>query len=345
MNVVTISPSTSYEHISVRLPIRAVMDSKAYTVPEWSASGFRIASADIDLGVSGTAPFKLLFPFDAFDLILRVKAKVIRSNPATKTTDFAFLGLTKRQGELLQYISDAYLSEELVSSGDLIEVVARTPKTAEMPKAAEAATVPQRAGRAFGKILTTLALGGIAAGLAIYLATSAYQRSFVIPAVSAVVTVDKSEITSPTAGIATITAKDTALKVGDPVAEVTALGGEVVKIASPCNCSMPATNQSGPLPIAAGATILSLSHDDSTPQISAFVRYDDLLTLYRGASVKLYFADGSVSRDAKIVNLPPLAPESTPDGALVEVDVKPGVELKRELIGQPVFVQFDTGPF
>jgi mannuronan synthase len=309
VNVVNISPSTSYEHVSVKLPIKAVTDSKAYLVPEWSASGFRIAGSDTDLGSGTVLPFKLLFPFDAFDLIIRVKAKVTRTNPSAKTSDLAFLGLTKRQNELLQYISDAYLSEELVSSGDLIEVVARTPKAAEMPKAAEPKSGPQRTRRAFGKVMASLALGALALGLTAYLASSAYQRVFVISAVSALVTVESSQVSSPAAGIATIVAKNVSLKVGDPIAEVTTLSGEIIKIASPCNCSMPAASQTGPTPIAPGSPILSLSHNDSKPQISAFVRYEDLLTLYRGASVKLYFADGSVIRDAKIASLPPLRME------------------------------------
>jgi mannuronan synthase len=344
MNVVTISPPASYEHIGVRLPLRVISDGKSYAVPEWSASGFRI-----DGYVSGAAagiivPFELLLPFDAFDISLTVNAKVLRVNPLAKSADMAFLGLTKRQSNLLQYVSDAYLSEELVSAGDLIEVVAKTPASAEMPKAPAPSTPSKKARRAFGKIISTIALTAIGAGLLVYLVSSAYQRVFVISAVSGLVTIDSSAIASPVSGIAVITAKGATLKVGDPVAEITAVSGEIIKVASPCDCTMPADTQSGAAPIAAGDRILSLYHDDSAAMISAFVHYEDLLRLYRGASIKLFFADGSVSNSATIGSLPSLSPENLPDGGLVQIDVKPGTDLKRDLIGQPVFVQFDTGP-
>jgi mannuronan synthase len=344
MNVVTISPTAGYEHIGVRLPLLATSGAKTYDVPEWSASGFRVNGFDVGGAAGNVMPFKLLLPFDAFDLVLTINAKVLRTNPSAKSADMAFLGLTKRQSDLLQYVSDAYLSEELVSTGDLIEVVAKTPKSAEMPTAAQSSSSSRKVGRAFGKILSALALAAVAAGLLAYLVSSAYQRIFVISAVSGLVAIESSAIASPVAGVAVVTAKGDALKVGDPVAEVTALSGEVVKIASPCNCTVPAESRSGAMPIAAGGRILSLYHDGSAPMVNAFVRYEDLLRLYRGASIKLFFADGSVSSDAAIGSLPSLSPENLPDGALVEIDVKPGAELKRELIGQPVFVQFDTGP-
>jgi mannuronan synthase len=344
MNVVTISSSGGYEHIGVRLPLLATSGAKSYSVPEWSVSGFRVAGLESKAAVGDVMPFRLLLPFDAFELVLTVNAKVLRINPSAASADMAFLSLTKRQIDLLQYVSDAYLSEELVSTGDIIEVVAKTPMSAEMPMAAHPSSPSKKAGRALGKAFSALALSAVAVGLIFYLASSAYQRVFIISAVSGLVAVESSAIASPVAGIAVITAADAPLKVGDPVAEVTALGGEVVKIASPCNCTVPAQSQSGAMPVAAGGRILFLHHDGSAPKISAFVRYEDLLRLYRGASIKLFFADGSVSNDAAIESLPSLSPDNLPDGGLVEIEIKPGAELKRDFIGQPVFVQFDTGP-
>jgi mannuronan synthase len=345
VNVVNISPSVAHEHIAVRLPLQAVIESTAYEVPEWSASGFRIAGFDDRTAVGTVIPLKLVFPFDAFSLMLSVKVKILRTNLPGRSADVVFLGLTRRQSELLQYVSDAYLTEELVATGDLIEVVARTPSGAEMPKVAESTTTSRKAWRLTGRILGSLGFAAAAIGLIAYLASSTYQRIFVIPAISGLVTVDVSEIASPAAGIAVITAKGTSLKVGDPVAELTTLDGEVVKISSPCNCTISVGSQSGPVPVAAGARIAALSHDDSAPQISAFVRYEDLLPLHRGASVKVFYADGSASRQAAIGNLPPLSPENFRADSLVEVKINPGAELKRDLIGQPVYVLFDTGPF
>jgi hypothetical protein len=344
MNVVTISPASSYEQIGVRLPLRATSGAKTYDVPEWSASGFRVSGFESKVAVGTVIPFKLLLPFDAFELALTVNAKVLRVNSSTMSADLAFLSLTKRQGDLLQYVSDAYLSQELISTGDLIEVVAKTPVSAEMPMATQSLSPTKKAGRAFAKFVSGIALLAVAAGLLVYLISSAYQRVFVISAVSGVVDIESSAIASPVAGVAIVTAKGDTLRVGDPVAEVTALGGEVIKIASPCNCTVPAESRSGAMPIAAGDRILTLYHDGLAPMIKAFVRYEDLLRLYRGASVKLFFADGSVSNNAAIGSLPSLSPENLPEGSLVEIDVKPGVELKRDLIGQPVFVQFNTNP-
>lgn len=345
MNVVKFSSSVRNENISVRLPLRAVVGSRTFAVPEWSTSGFRVAGFEAGMITGNSAPVRLILPFDAFDLAVSTTAKILQLDAAGKTADMAFVGLTKRQSELLQYVSDAYLSEELVSVDDLIEVVARTPAAIVMPSAPEPATLPKRARRAFGRVLTISALGIAALAMTAYLISSAYQRAFIVPAVSGLITVQSTKIVSPAAGIVKVAAGKSSFKVGDKVADVTTLTGEKITIASPCNCTVLGDLQNEPIPVAPGDAILDLGHDDARPSISAFVHYSDLQPLYRGASVKLFFADGTESRDAEIGALPPLSPEDTPTSALIEIKIKTGAELKRELVGQPVFVLFDTGPF
>ncbi len=113
------------QHVRLKIPIQVEVDGVRYQVDDWSVGGFGVESVITSRQAGERFPVKLIFPFEEFDMTMRFDARVVYADQEHGRFGCAFLGLSKQQTDVFRYLVDAYLSGEVVSAGDILQVRAR----------------------------------------------------------------------------------------------------------------------------------------------------------------------------------------------------------------------------
>ena len=113
------------QHVRLKIPIQVEVDGVRYQVDDWSVGGFGVESVLTSRQAGERFPVKLIFPFEEFDMTMRFDARVVYADQEHGRFGCAFLGLSKQQSDVFRYLVDAYLSGEVVSAGDILQVRAR----------------------------------------------------------------------------------------------------------------------------------------------------------------------------------------------------------------------------
>jgi len=238
---------------------------------------------------------------------------------------------------------DAYLAGEVVDAGDILDVVSRRNegKSREVPQRPQpqgfVANLTHHgrnvAGYAGIGAATLLLLGFIGMGV--------FERMYLVPAQSALITTDLVTVPAPSNGQLTFVAANNEVKAGEPLLTIQAPQGNSVVIDSPCNCVVQSRYSRTSNFVREGAPVLTLREKTSAPYITASVPHDQVLKFYRGASAIIEYADGQRVKEAQIEQLPSFVDEAAASGRFY-VKLSPGRDLETSMIGQPVSVVFDT---
>ena len=226
------------QHVRLKIPISVEIDGTAFTVDDWSMGGFGIMSEMTSRQPGERFTVKLMFPFEDFDVTLRLDCQMVYILEDNTRFGCRFLGLSQGQLALFRYLVDAYLSGEIVSGGDILAIAGRDntatvrERTAGFNPYAEEATWGRRIKRIVG--YGALALAGI--GLLAVLGISVQERFFTIKAESAVIHTPMYRLRAPAPGIMSPLALPTLLTPGTPVARIETTDGSFLRIDSPCDC-------------------------------------------------------------------------------------------------------------
>jgi mannuronan synthase len=224
------------QHVRLRIPIVVEIDGTRYGIDDWSMGGFGVASPITSRQPGERFPARLIFPFEDFELTLRLDCQMIYALPDLPRFGGKFLALSQGQLSLFRYLVDAYLSGELVSGGDVLAVVSRdNTGEARVQKLFEAMSQEEALGRRvrrwLGVTLLTLAtlglIGIVGAGL--------YQRYLVVATDQAVIEAPVFPLKAAAAGTVE-PGVEGLLRRGDVVARLRGGSGAVVPLASPCEC-------------------------------------------------------------------------------------------------------------
>jgi mannuronan synthase len=226
------------QHVRLKIPIQVEIDGVRYQVDDWSVGGFGVESVMTSRQPGERFAVRLIFPFEEFEMIMRLDARMVYVDQDHGRFGCAFMGMTKEHSEIFRYLVDAYLAGEVVSAGDILQVRARdntAPSRRHPVYEADLAedsfaTKLRRYGAFTGFGLVGLALLGV-----IFFGLK--ERYFTILANSAVIEAPVVEIRGPVAGRFI-----SALEPGDRVFDGTLLGtiqgldGTIVTLESPCDC-------------------------------------------------------------------------------------------------------------
>ena len=114
------------QHVRLRIPIVVEIDGTRYsasTTGRWAASASPGRSARASRASASRSA--LIFPFEDFELTLRLDAQMVYILPELPRFGGQFVRCRRASSSLFRYIVDAYLSGEIVSGGDILSVVAR----------------------------------------------------------------------------------------------------------------------------------------------------------------------------------------------------------------------------
>lgn len=113
------------QHVRLKIPIQSEVDGVRYQVDDWSVGGFGVESVMTSRQPGERFPVRLIFPFEEFEMIMRFDARMVYVDQDHGRFGCAFVGTGKEQSEVFRYLVDAYLSGEVVSAGDILQVRAR----------------------------------------------------------------------------------------------------------------------------------------------------------------------------------------------------------------------------
>lgn len=339
--------SMSYEaelqrqHPRYRLPMRATIDGTTYQVHDWSMNGFAIDTGGFTVGKNVMA--SLTVPFNGYEFVVTIPSEVLYSSAPMKRTSLVFLDLEDGQAGLLQYITDAVLSGEVVRAGDILDVARRSdagrvkqiPPPPKMNGRARLAHIGRRLAASAG----VLAIG---AALVAFLSANVYDELFVVRSQSASVAAKTVNVASPAVGRIGFLNQKREVALGEPLMTINPAIGNPITIQSPCDCVQVDQSFANGDFVKMGEPILRLMRNDAPVVVSAVVPSDKLMSLYGVKTAKLVYADGATVNDAKILWLPGKGENQgdLPREPLTVV-VDPEKKLSTDMIGQPVDVTFD----
>ena len=348
MSEVAHEAETQRQHTRYRIPMRCELRGSTFDVYDWSIGGLALKDPPPDLKVGRKEAVKLSFPFSDYALALPLDAEVRHVDHANKRAGLKFVNMTRRQVDVLRFMIDAYLSGEVVEAGDIIEVSARRneAKVRPIPAAAAPTTVRGRAARTFGRVVRFGAAGVAGIALAAFIGAGLYERLFVVPAQSAIVTTDLVTVPAPAGGSVAFLAQGTTVKRGEPVAAVETLDGKSSILASPCDCEVQVRFTALGDFVTPGLPIISLRRQESKAYVAAFVSRDQIMRIYDRATARVVLTNGRQFAEKKLRVVPANEQSAQAPGSneLVKVIIDLGDEPEiRGMIGQPARVFFETG--
>ncbi len=226
------------QHVRLKIPIQVELDGVRYNVDDWSVGGFGVESVMTSRQAGERFPVRLIFPFEEFDMTMRLEARMVYVDQDHGRFGCAFLGLTKEQSDVFRYLVDAFLSGEVISAGDILQIRARDntararpqPIANPMPEDPTWIDKVKRYGGMAGFGLAGLVLIAL-------IAFGIKDRYFTLAAKSAVVEAPLVQIKAPVAG-RFVSALETgqAVPEGTLLATVQGLDGSFVTLESPCDC-------------------------------------------------------------------------------------------------------------
>jgi alginate biosynthesis protein Alg44 len=285
----------------------------------------------------------LIFPFSGYELSLPVNAEVRYITQEHSRIGLRFVDVSPRQHNLLRFILDAYLAGEVVDAGDILDVSARRNegKTREVPQRPQPQGLLAQLTHHGRSAAGYIGIGAATMLLVGFIGMGVFERMYIIPAQSALITADLATVPAPSNGQVTFIATGNEVKAGEPLLTIQGPQGNSVVIDSPCNCVIQTRYSRTANFVREGAPILALREKTSKPYVTASIPHDQLLRFYRGASAVIEYADGTRVREDQIERLPSLVSETASTGPFL-VKLAPGRELEMSSIGQPVSVVFDT---
>ncbi len=222
------------QHVRLRIPIGVEIDGVRFTVDDWSVGGFGVESPMTAHQPGDRFPARLMFPFEDFELTLRLEAQLIYVLTDPSRFGGRFVDLSQGQLALFRYIVDAYLSGEIVSGGDILSVVGGD-EAGDARVQKLFAALNEQTGRAGMRRYLGMALFALMAlGLAGLILFGLYQRYIVVASDRAVIEAPTYRLAAPTTGVLEA-GNQGLLRRGDLVARLIGASSSV-EIASPCEC-------------------------------------------------------------------------------------------------------------
>lgn len=332
------------QHIRLKIPIQVEIDGIRYQVDDWSVGGLGVESVMTSRQPGDRFPVRLIFVFEEFEMTMRFDARMVYADQDHGRFGCAFLGVSQQQMEVFRYLVDAYLSGEVVSAGDILQVRARD-NTA--PARLQALYSPRSENelwalrlRRYGAI-TGFGLAGLA--LVALVALGIRNQFLAARSTNAVIEAPTVPIRAPIPGrFVGALQPGQAVPVASVLGMIRGLDGTVVTLDSPCECivlEVPGLNGQHYQP---GEPLAVLIEADRPLLVRAQLPLEEVERLQTGDLVEIRVPGQDELRYGQIerIDLRPgraAGPDAEP---LVQVLVRPDRPFELEDFGALVALRF-----
>jgi alginate biosynthesis protein Alg44 len=214
------------QHVRLKIPIGVEVDGTRYVVDDWSMGGFGVATPITSRQPGERFPVRLIFPFEDFEVSLRLDCLMVYVDPEAERFGCRFLALSQGQLSLFRYLVDAYLSGEIVTGGTCSAWPAGTTRPRPGPRRRSSGRSSRRRWRAALATLRRLRppLPGRARARRLR-RPRAQERFLTVSTDKAVIEAPIFRLKAPIAGTVDSTIQpDAIVRRGDPVARIAGSG-------------------------------------------------------------------------------------------------------------------------
>lgn len=279
------------QHVRLKIPIQVEIDGVRYQVDDWSMGGFGVESVMTSRQPAEKFSARLFFPFEDFDMSMRFDARMVYADQEHGRFGCAFASISQDQSALFRYLVDAYLSGEVVSAGDILQVRSRGSSAITRQQRVEDLFPQEQTMSASVKRYGVYAGFGLA-GLALlaFVLLGIKERYFTIQATNAFVEAPVVQIRAPIAGRLI-----SALRPGEPLVVGSLLGtlygadGVSVSLESPCDCSVLQDIGRNGQQYQLGDPLVTLIKTDQPPMIRVQLPLEDVERLQVGDRAEVHF--------------------------------------------------------
>ncbi len=339
------------QHVRLKIPIQVEIDGVRYQVDDWSMGGFGVESVMTSRQAGEKFSARLFFPFEDFDMSMRFDARMIYADQEHGRFGCAFVSISQDQSALFRYLIDAYLSGEVVSAGDILQVRGREntamaryqPLDDLFPQEEAWSTAIKRYG-----VYAGFGVAGLA--LLAFVVLGVKERYFTIQASNAFVEAPVVQIRAPIAGRLI-----SALRAGEPLVVGSLIGtmygadGAAVTLESPCACEVLQQIGLNGQHYQFGDPLVTLIETDQPLLIRVQLPLDEVERLQVGDRAEIHFPGHAEPRFGQIerINLKPqLEALDNEAGSLpvsrrlAQVLIRPDDPLETQDFGSLVSVRF-----
>lgn len=339
------------QHVRLKIPIGVDIDGTVFTVDDWSMGGFGIERGTSARLSGERFPVRLVFPFEDFEVVLRLDCEMVYIDDESTRFGCRFLDLSQGQLSLFRYLVDAYLSGELVSAGDLLNVAGRENSAQARSNSQALALFKQEEsfGRKVRRIVGLCVLGLVGLGLAALLYLGIKDRFFTVKAATAVIEAPVFALRAPIAGTVQPIGPEGLLSPGVSVASLRGGGGQSAVLESPCECVVSEWLIRPGQFAQQGETVAVLVSADQPLLVRARVEFERAQGLQAGdlAEIRIPGREGvmrgqieHIRYHAGILSLIEGHDAQSPSRQLVQVMVRPDEPFEFEDLGSMVTVWF-----
>lgn len=113
------------QHIRVSLAGTAKIGGKSYKISNLSAGGFSVSDVDGTLASGAGDETEITFNFNSFTMAVNVRTAPVYYDAERKVAGFRIVEAGRRETSLINYILKSYIAGNLVTEGDVLNVVTR----------------------------------------------------------------------------------------------------------------------------------------------------------------------------------------------------------------------------
>lgn len=284
-------------------------EARYYRLVDISAGGFCINSAESEFVQGALHSGHIVFNVDGFKFMLEAKFQVRNINPVSKRVGCEFQELDPKQTAALRYLITSFLGGELVSTGDMLNTLARQNFTKSRQQI-EAERSAGGAGRFKALALSAIVflIGLVAAG---YVGTQLYNIFFVTASRTASLTTLRHEVVMPRAGdFSSLVEAGSKVEKGQPIAnfrapiveymdrnlsavmsaqQLQSLASQYTSgtLTSPCDCVVAELTVGDKQYVSRGTKVFELVEEGGAPFVLAFFDFSAADNLKPGDQVKV----------------------------------------------------------
>jgi alginate biosynthesis protein Alg44 len=188
------------QHVRLQIPAKVIVGDRVFQAIDVSVGGVSVQSDVKIADVGAEIVIKITFPFSDFGVDVETPAILEYADSENGQVGFRLTSLTVNQRSILTYIIKAYMTGEMVTGQDVLNVVARD----NFVKARDNKKSRDNVGEAptlARQILPLAVIGLIGIFVTLFIGGNLFQQFFVLPAKGAFVQTESLSVRAPVAGL------------------------------------------------------------------------------------------------------------------------------------------------